>query len=397
MKVFKSTGALKSVGLALAAMALVTTSAGAAEPGSTKAVGAGWRDGQIQQRDLLDSLQNLLNPSRAGRAGESDEATATEGDNGNTDENTPTGDVESTTPTRTSTRETTSRTTSSSSSTSTNDSSSDTGNNSDSSATSRRTTTTDETTTPSDSSTDGSETATSDSETSKETSATEPTSSPEPTSDTSSFVMVTVTRPNTVITTSVERPTIDDANGDKADVGRSSNLTTIIVAPVVTSVALLFCAVMLFMYIRRRNRSKYANDDVFAKGARENSTSPFIPQRHGSGDGYVKDEDSPHYAAASAAEPVPTSYGARPGDYYVANSADDALLLSNPRYQQQQQAPVRPNYHPPILSTAPTAAPVPAPLGNYGTQYQHQQQQPPQQQQHGNRYSYQPPNNDFRY
>ncbi|KAJ2399491.1 hypothetical protein GGI23_002622 [Coemansia sp. RSA 2559] len=364
---------------------------------------------QHRQRDLLDSLANLFNGS-AKAGGDSSSSSGANTDN--TDNTSSTTETSSDSQTPTSTSST----------------SSDDSHSSSSSRTSKHTTTSDskgESSTPTDSS---------------------PSSSPDPTSDSSSdssssFVLVTVTRPNSVVTTSVARPTIDDANGDKANVGGSSNLTTIIVAPVVTSLALLFCAVMLFLYIRRKNRNKYNNEDVFAKGAshsgaRDNSMSPFIPQGHDSGDGYVKEEDNgpvysapPVTAAAAAAVAPMATHGARPGEYYVANNAAaDTHLLANPRYQQnagaytqpapinryqtqplqqQQQQQFAPR--PPVLSTAPTAPPIPAPLGRYGagpqlTSYQQQQAAAAGYRgnaanaQYGNGYA--PPNsnsNEFRY
>ncbi|KAJ2556750.1 hypothetical protein EV175_001790 [Coemansia sp. RSA 1933] len=352
---------LKTMGLALAATTLAGSCVATTEESSKQ------QTGELQQRDILDSLANLFNGSA--KAGE------------NSSDSTDSSD---------STKSTSTKSTSS---------------NSDDTS-SQSSTSTD--TTSSNTSTDSS-----DSSSPTSTDTTTSTSSPEPSSESSSsYVLVTVTRPNSVVTTSVARPTIDDANGDKANVGGSSNLTTIIVAPVVTSIALLFCAVMLFLYIRRKNRNKYSSEDVFAKGAgsnsggRDNSMSPFIPQGHDSGDGYVKEEDNG--LAYSTAAPTTTTaavapvaaYGARPGEYYVANNAaTDNRMMTNPRYQQnsggyaqQQQPPPASRYQtqplqqqqqqqfgarPPILSTAPTAPPIPAPLGRYGgpqlTSYQQQQ------------------------
>ncbi|KAJ1900455.1 hypothetical protein LPJ81_003940, partial [Coemansia sp. IMI 209127] len=316
---------LKTMGLALAATALVT-SVDATEPNSSTSTSTIANSKQHRQRDLLDSLANLFNGS-AKAGGDSSSSSGANTDNGDkTDSASSSPDTSSDSPTPTGS--------------SSSNSSSDDNNSSSSSPSSKDTTSSDskgESSTPTDSSS----------------------SSPDPTSDSSSdssssFVLVTVTRPNSVITTSVARPTIDDANGDKANVGGSSNLTTIIVAPVVTSLALLFCAVMLFLYIRRKNRNKYNNEDVFAKGAsnsgaRDNSMSPFIPQGHDSGDGYVKEEDNgPVYSAppatttAAAVAPMAT-HGARPGEYYVANNAAaNNHFPSNPRYQQNAAAYTQP-------------------------------------------------------
>ncbi|KAI9504045.1 hypothetical protein BX070DRAFT_223323 [Coemansia spiralis] len=350
----------------------------------------------LHRRDLLDSLANFFNPSRVANAAsttvDTNDDNNTDNDtNNNNDNTTPADNNNSSSQSSSDTKTTSSKgSTSSSQQTHTSSSGSDTNNDNQTTETSTSTKTrsassTNTSSADSESPTDGTTASSSSSPSS---------SSPTPTSS-SSYVLVTVTRPNTVITTSVARPTIDDANGDKANVGTSSNLTTIIVAPTVTAIALLLCAIMLFMYMRRKNRSKYGEEDIFAKDSYvrpDNSTSPFIPQEHDSGDGYVKDEATPFYAAGAAAATGAAAgaasgmHGRRTGDSYGSNSSagDNTHLLANQRPYQQNTGyapPAATRYQPPVrpqVTSTPglAPAPVPAPLGQYGPQ--HTQYQPPQ-------------------
>ncbi|PIA19321.1 hypothetical protein COEREDRAFT_79265 [Coemansia reversa NRRL 1564] len=216
---------------------------------------------------------------------------------------------------------------------------------------------------------------------------TEATDSPTPT-DSPSMVVVTATRPGVTTTTMIgPAPTIDDANGDKADVGSSGNLTSIIVASSVTAAALLLCTVLFYLYRRRRNRMTHGEEDFFAKGPLDGSplsradntiatTSPFIPPAQSSGDGYTKPEDSAFYGAGAV------SNDRRTEDSFRSQSAvnDNTHLLANQHYRSAATAPVtaaaasapyaqpatNPHYRP--QGTAPPAPPMlqaaaPAPYG----------------------------------
>ncbi|KAJ2614969.1 hypothetical protein H4S08_001450 [Coemansia sp. RSA 1365] len=207
---------------------------------------------------------------------------------------------------------------------------------------------------------------------------TEPTDSPTPT-DSSSMVVVTATRPGVTTTTMIgPAPTIDDANGDKADVGSSGNLTSIIVASSVTAAALLLCTVLFYLYRRRRNRMTHGEEDFFAKGPLDGSplsragntvatTSPFIPPAQSSDDGYTKPEDSAFYGAGAV------SNDRRTEESFRSQSAvnDNTHLLANQHYRSAATAPVtaataasapyaqpatNPHYRP--QGTAPPAPPI---------------------------------------
>ncbi|KAJ2795024.1 hypothetical protein H4R20_006024 [Coemansia guatemalensis] len=206
---------------------------------------------------------------------------------------------------------------------------------------------------------------------------TEPTDSPTPTDESSSMVVVTATRPGVTTTTMVgPAPTIDDANGDKADVGTSGNLTSIIVASSVTAAALLLCTVLFYLYRRRKNRMTHGEEDFFAKGPLGGSplsgadntvttTSPFIPPAQPSGDGYVKPEDNTFYGAGAITN------GRRTEDSFRSQPAvsDNTHLLANQQYRPAATAPVtvaaaapyvqpatNPHYQP--QTTAPPAPPI---------------------------------------
>ncbi|KAJ2741223.1 hypothetical protein GGI20_005341, partial [Coemansia sp. BCRC 34301] len=182
-----------------------------------------------------------------------------------------------------------------------------------------------------------------------------------------------VTRPDVTITTKVPPPPIiDQSDGDKADVGAPSNLVTIIVAPTVTAVALLLCAIMYFMYSKRKNRLRYGDEDIFAKsggggGAGRNSegspfsqadhhTSPFILREHSNNtraDGYIKEENTGLYNRTLPPAPRPApSFGAHP--------------MANPRYQQQVVPLVQPS-NPGVVPGTARYMPPPAPTARYGS------------------------------
>ncbi|KAJ1966180.1 hypothetical protein GGI12_000271 [Dipsacomyces acuminosporus] len=118
--------------------------------------------------------------------------------------------------------------------------------------------------------------------------------SPSPTR-TSSVVIVTLTRPGiTTTATAAPLPTIDKANGEKADVGTSSNITTIIVAPTVTSCGLLFVAVVFYFFRRSAMRSKYGDDDIFGQ-PHNYSPDPFLPTAyHDNPEAHYKDYPADH-------------------------------------------------------------------------------------------------------
>ncbi|KAJ2767502.1 hypothetical protein IWQ57_003924 [Coemansia nantahalensis] len=149
--------------------------------------------------------------------------------------------------------------------------------------------------------------------------------------------VVTITGPGVTKTTVVgPPPTIDDPNGSKADVGASSNLTSIIVASTVTAVALLACTVLFYVYRYRKNRRTYGDDDFFAKGMggvsphsrganTMTTTSPFIPPGQPSSDGYV----------------------AEPGHGRFVSVGDNSHLLANQPYRQVHPAPVHYRQQPP--------------------------------------------------
>ncbi|KAJ2699475.1 hypothetical protein H4218_002625 [Coemansia sp. IMI 209128] len=304
---------------------------------------------RLYQRGILDDLANLFNPTRVPRADDDESAS---GGAGNSDDNNPPPTTPTSATTPTSTTETTPTTPTSKTTTT---------------PTSRTTptSTTEEatsTTTTRTSNTRTSNTRTSNSRTSNTGRTTEElptTDEPEETTTTSStkttssgLVIVTYTRPDRTITTNVPPPPIiDQSDGDKADVGAPSNLTTVIVAPIATAVALLLCAIMYYMYSKRKNRVKYGDEDIFAKGAAgrhsegspfsQSDTSPFVPPEHSSNaraDGYIKEAPGFH---SRVPPPLPPPLAPRATPSFGANP-----VMANPRYQQQAVPLVPPGNRP---------------------------------------------------
>ncbi|KAJ2443747.1 hypothetical protein GGI03_007952 [Coemansia sp. RSA 2337] len=347
---------------ALAATALLATTAvsasdiphkrvGAAGPVENNAVAESGELWRHHRRGILDDIASLLDPIRQPRA-DDDESSGGGSPGNNTDDNAqPTSNTSTTKPTSatSSMKSSTTPTSRTSSSTTTEDTPSST---TSSKPTSSRTSSTRSSSTRS--------TPTSRTSDDKPTSdePTSPTASPSPT-PTSGMVVVTVTRPDVTITTRVPPPPIiDQSNGDKADVGTPSNLTTIIVAPTVTAVALLVCAILYYMYSKRKNRAKYGDEDIFAKSAGRNTegspfsqtnTSPFIPPEHSSStraDGYIKEENNAFYNRTQPPRTTP-SFNAHP--------------MANPRYQQQAVPLVQPS-NPVVVPGTARYMPPPAPL-----------------------------------
>ncbi|KAI7834795.1 hypothetical protein BX661DRAFT_175537 [Kickxella alabastrina] len=351
-------------------------------------------------RQLLSNILDILNPGNIGKdSSDSESNAAADGEESTQvtdDETTPTQEPSSTTPTTRST----SRNTSSSRSMSDTETTptSDTGDDGD-----VVTVTSSTTQTRASSSTSKSESSTKSSDDNDESTDDEPTdtnddeSTPTPTDSSSSatrsssisstktsLVLVTVTRPGTTITAMVSAsPTIDQANGEKADVGAVENLTTVIVAPTVAAVALLLLAILFFLHKKRKNRIRYDGEDAFASGPTKPYTPPtkpyappnqvnsvFNPTGH-SNDGYVKEEND-----------LFTSNERRMGDHYSPPQPanDNTQLLPNSQYQQQQ-APFAQHATGDYMQ-APGAAPV-AGGGLYGVPLQQQPshqsvRQPPQ-------------------
>ncbi|KAJ2873233.1 hypothetical protein GGH93_003381 [Coemansia aciculifera] len=345
---------------ATALLAVTTASAsdiphkrvGAAGPVENNAVAESGELGRHHRRGILDDIASIFNPIRQPRAdGDSSSGGGSSGNNTGDDDNSkPTSDTHTPAPTSasSSTRSSTTPTTRSSTSTTPEETSSST---TPPKSSSSRTSSTRSSSTRSTPSSRSSE----DKPTSDE--PTSPTASPSPT-PTSGMVIVTVTRPDVTITTRVPPPPIiDQSNGDKADVGTPSNLTTIIVAPSVTAVALLVCAILYYVYSKRRNRAKYGDEDIFAKGAGRNAegspfsqtnTSPFIPPEHSSStraDGYIKEENNAFYTRTQPPRSTP-SFNAHP--------------MANPRYQQQAVPLVQPS-NPVVVPGTARYMPPPAP------------------------------------
>ncbi|KAJ2829745.1 hypothetical protein GGI24_002070 [Coemansia furcata] len=317
----------------------------------------GGEGGQQQRRGILDDIANLLDPSRNPRADDNNsESGGGGGGASHTDDNNPPPDSKTTKPSPSSSTTPSSTPTTPSSTSTTPDttpSSSTTKASSSPSSSPRSNTSSHATSTPHTTDT----TPTTPDPTSPPPSSS---SSPKPTPSTD-MVVVTVTRPNVTITTHVPPPPIiDQSDGDKADVGAPSNLTTVIVAPCVTAVALLLCAVMYYMYSKRRNRVKYGDEDIFAKGARrntegspfsQNNASPFVPPEHSNSaraDGYIKEENDAFYARPQPPRTTP-SFNAHP--------------MANPRYQQQAVPLVHPANPAVVPGTArymPQPGPPPA-------------------------------------
>ncbi|KAJ1799913.1 hypothetical protein LPJ75_006599, partial [Coemansia sp. RSA 2598] len=242
---------------------------------------------QRHPRQLLSDIIDLFNPSREGRAeGDSTEDTPTdnavETSTENSQSSTETTPSSSSSPTsRTSpTSETERETSSSGRDTET----------SDSSRTSEKSTT-EESNTSRTSRT--SRTSSTDEETSTSTSNTR--TSPT-TTKSSSLVIVTITREGSTRTTyKPPPPTIDQANGEKADVGTSENLPAIIAASVATGVALILAAILYYLHRKRKSRIRHEDDDAFFKSTPEpkpyappnkvTGNSPFDLRTHGN-DGY---------------------------------------------------------------------------------------------------------------
>ncbi|KAJ1932363.1 hypothetical protein EC988_009484 [Linderina pennispora] len=108
------------------------------------------------------------------------------------------------------------------------------------------------------------------------------------------MVVVTITRPGLTTTMLRDFPTIDQANGEKADVGASTNLTTVIAAPCVTAGGLLVCAIVFYFMRRRAVSSKYGVDDIFSQPVNQ-SSDPFLTPLpyHDQLHGYSKEYGTP--------------------------------------------------------------------------------------------------------
>ncbi|KAJ1734784.1 hypothetical protein LPJ61_000893 [Coemansia biformis] len=362
--------------LAAAALLVAVTAAAGAEGAAHSDARAlqperGAAAPSLHPRAFLDNLLKALNPNREPRAGESggasDPATATN-DNNNTDNN---GDTTAggettdapSTSTSASTRTTSTRTTRTSSR--------------ETSSANDRTTESKTSATPTKTSTDtrtGTRTST-DTQASTETSTEPPSSTP----DSTSLVVTTVTGPGITRTTVVgPPPTIDGEDGNKADVGVSSNLTSIIVASTVTAVALLVCTVLYYVYRYRKNRKVYNNEDFFGKGGPVGSlhsragntaatTSPFITPGHPPSDGYVKEANGALYSEGAL------SAGRRTEELYRPQQAvaDNTHLLSSQPYRPGAAPyagqPAAARYHPPPPVSASAGPPqTAAPAGYYG-------------------------------
>ncbi|KAJ1841862.1 hypothetical protein LPJ73_005980 [Coemansia sp. RSA 2703] len=278
-------------------------------------------------RQLLQSIIDALNPNKDGRAdGDSSDAgntdntdnTETASDNNNnnsqTSDSTPSSSSRSSRPSNTNSQQT-SDTSNDNQDTETSDTPS--------SRTSRSST---QRTSSTEDNGDESSTNSSTKTSSSKTSSTK--SSPTTTSKSTTMVVVTVTRPGSTITTvAPPPPTIDQANGDKADVGTSENLTTIIAAPTATAVALMLFAVLFYLHRRRKNRIRYSDDDAFSKGGAGKATKPYVPPNNPEGlfaprdhgnDGYIKEE------------------AGNLGDYYPPHVPNDNTLLLPPQQQPPQ-------------------------------------------------------------
>ncbi|KAJ1986071.1 hypothetical protein GGI04_006218 [Coemansia thaxteri] len=138
------------------------------------------------------------------------------------------------------------------------------------------------------------------------------------------------------------------------------------------------CAILYYLYAKRKNRVKYGDEDVFAKGAHHSSgapfaqqethTSPFIPAQHASsGDGYIKEEGprpaygtyappNPRYQPQQTVPlvqsnsryvppPLPPTHGAT----YATNERDsqftETYAYEPPQHASARQPPFNPNHH----------------------------------------------------
>ncbi|KAJ2853420.1 hypothetical protein FB639_006543, partial [Coemansia asiatica] len=305
---------------------------------------------QRHPRQLLSDLLDVLNPIKDGRA-DGDSTADTQTDNTDT---TPTDNTLDTTDTTPSSSQPTSRTSPTSDTQRTSRTTSD-----------RETDTTSDTRPSSDTSTsDESSTSRTSrtSRTSNTSSSEEDTPSPTPDSSSthsttkpSSLVVVTVTRTGSTITTfEPAAPTIDQANGEKADVGTSENLPTIIAAPVATAVALMLFAVLYYLHRRRRNRIRYSDDDTFSKTPSNPVVKPYVPPNksmesspfdlrthHNNGynvehsDGYHTAQQMPNDSTSL----LPNSQYQQPAHMGPAAAGAAAMYGARPPQQFQQQRP----------------------------------------------------------
>ncbi|KAJ1725431.1 hypothetical protein LPJ53_000361 [Coemansia erecta] len=324
-------------------------------------------------RQLLQSIIDALNPNKDVRADgdSSDEGntdntdnTGTASDNNNNNNNSQTSDD---TPSSSSQPSRTSNTDNQPTS-DTNDDNQDT--ETSNTSTSRTSNTSTRRTSSTDDDGDDSSTDTSTKTSSTKTSSTK--TSPTTTSKSTSMVVVTVTRPGSTITTvAPPPPTIDQANGDKADVGTSENLTTIIAAPTATAVALMLFAVLFYLHRRRKNRIRYSDDDTFTKGAAGKATKPyappnnpeglFAPREHGN-DGYIKEE------------------AGNLGDYYPSHGPNDNTRLLPPQQPQQFGQPAAgANFRPMGAAAGVAGMAGAAAVAGGAAAYNRQQPQQPQQ------------------
>ncbi|KAJ2787122.1 hypothetical protein GGI15_000998 [Coemansia interrupta] len=335
-------------------------------------------------RQLLQSIIDALNPNKDGRAdGDSSEGntdntedTGTASDNNNNNNNSQTSDdTPSSSPQTSRTSDTDSQPTSDTSDGNQDTETSDTSTSRTRNTSTRRTSSTD----------GGSEDSSTDSSTKTSSTKTSSTkTSPTTTSKSTSMVVVTVTRPGSTITTvAPPPPTIDQANGDKADVGTSENLTTIIAAPTATAVALMLFAVLFYLHRRRKNRIRYSDDDTFTKGAAGKATKPyappnnptglFAPREHGN-DGYIKEE------------------AGNSGDYYPSHGPNDNTRLLPP--QQFGQPAAGANFRPMGAAAGVAgmagAAAVAGGAGAYGRQQPQQPHRQPTQPSYQPSYQQQP-------
>ncbi|KAJ2725257.1 hypothetical protein GGI07_001390 [Coemansia sp. Benny D115] len=322
----------------------------------------------LHKRQLLEEILSRLNPNHNRAEGDSADEEASNNANGDGEANT----SDTTTESSTSTTSRNTRTSQTSETT-------PTSNDDEETVTSRTTQTrTSRTSTSRTTSSTDTEDDSGDSETSTTSkSSSSPTSKSTSTKSTSSMVVVTVTRPGITTTALVPpSPTIDQANGEKADVGSSGNQTTIIAASVSTAGGLALAVIIWFLYIRRKNRMRYGDEDTFAKSATKPYTPPsrpYVPanqspslfalQGHGN-DGYVKQEADVFVTGQRLL-----------GDQYeqpkVSNEApnDSTQLLPPGRPYQQQPPPPQPRMQP-----SASFRPGPPAPGMYGVPRRQQTQ-----------------------
>ncbi|KAJ2493993.1 hypothetical protein IWW37_000071 [Coemansia sp. RSA 2050] len=340
--------------LGVAALVAALVANAASDIPHERAAGPFEDNGDIERyhpRGILEDLASLLNPVRVPRADDDESESGGGATDNHSDDNNPppTSSTSATTPTSTTQATTTTSTTRTTTTPTTR---------------TTPTSTTEETTTTTTTRTSNTRTSNTRTTTTGRTTQELPTTEDpdEPTTTTTStrpttsgVVIVTYTRPDRTITTRVPPPPIiDQSDGDKADVGAPSNLTTVIVAPIATAVALLLCAIMYYMYSKRKNRVKYGDEDIFAKGAAgrnsegspfsQSNASPFIPPEHSSNaraDGYIKESAAFH---SRVPPPLPPPLAPRTTPSFGANP-----LLANPRYQQQAAPLVQPGSRPGVV------------------------------------------------